>query len=116
MCLSESLLGEEKEKSEKEVRVPPPPSYRVVAGDETNRIEREKSLEEERVEVIGIARRVSVFFVGLMVTTGTLLTAFSIMVMTGNMQIPLEGSFLALALAILGTVNIISGLLLMARS
>jgi len=76
-----------------------------------------RAMEEEKVKVIHVARRVGKFFGGLTIAFGIMLIVFSLyMIMSGQTPFPSEMKLLFIVfLALLGVVNTVSGLLLMGR-
>jgi len=109
--VTEISLGRKKKK---EIRVSAP--SRLVKPLEEEE-EDTRAMEEERMKVIFVARRVGKFFGGLTIAFGIILLILSFyMIMGSQAFIPSEmKSLFIVFLALLGVVNTVSGLLLMGR-
>jgi len=93
------------------------PSKPIAPSEESAIKARERIMEEERMEVIHVARRVGKFFGGLAIAFGVMLLILSsYMIVSGQAPVPSEmKSLFVVFLALLGVVNTVSGLLLMGR-
>jgi len=103
-------------KKKREIRVSVP-SKPIASSEELATKARERIMEEERMEVIHVARRFGKFFGGLTIAFGIILLTLSFyMIMSGQAIVPSEMKLLFIVfLALLGVVNTVSGLLLMGR-
>jgi len=89
----------------------------ITPSEESAMKARERIMEEERMKVIHVARRVGKFFGGLTIAFGIILLVLSLyMIASGQASLPSEmKSLFVVFLALLGVVNTVSGLLLMGR-
>jgi hypothetical protein len=109
------LMTEDKEKEEIVVKAPTKP---VVSPEEKAEKAIEKSLEEERFEVLQISSRIGAYFGASVVFVGVLLLCLfayvSISGQVGLIILSSEATSFSLVLWVfVGIVNIISGFLLM---